>query len=99
MKEKLSYWLTTYWAEFDHVYMKKKFVYDWPNVLIDQELFSSKIHVLSEELTEASRKHDKNIGDVHPVIKYEQSKNEISEKANEVLRTKLLTDHTKKYDF
>jgi len=47
--------LSTYWADFDKVYMKKKFVYDWPHVKDDQEKFSEGINELSAKLKDDGR--------------------------------------------
>ena len=32
LKQRLSYWLGTYWVDFDNVYMKPKLIYGWPTV-------------------------------------------------------------------
>jgi len=45
--------------------MKKKLVHDWPNVLTDQEIFSSRINTLSAELTEESKKKNKEREDMN----------------------------------
>ena len=32
LKQRLSYWLGTYWIDFDNVYMKPKLIHNWPAV-------------------------------------------------------------------
>ena len=49
LKERLSYWLGTYWVEFDHVYMKPSLVHNWPHVKEENDELSSKILELANE--------------------------------------------------
>lgn len=43
MKNRLSYWLGTYWVEFDFVYMKPRLVHNWPHVKDDNDNIAKRI--------------------------------------------------------
>ena len=43
LKTRLSYWLGTYWVEFDFVYMKPKLVHNWPQVKDDNDIIALRI--------------------------------------------------------
>ena len=49
MKQKLSYWLSTYWRQFDRVYVKPKLIHNWPQVADDHEEIANGImNVINE---------------------------------------------------
>lgn len=43
LKQRLSYWLGTYWVDFDWVYMKPKLVNNWPRVKYTNDIIAEKI--------------------------------------------------------
>lgn len=43
LQEQISYWLTHYWVEFDNVCLKKKLIYNWPEVKEDNDNLTKKI--------------------------------------------------------
>lgn len=43
LKNRLSYWLGTYWLEFDYMYMKPRLVHNWPSVKVDNDNIAKKI--------------------------------------------------------
>lgn len=43
LKKRLSYWIGTYWVEFDDVYMKPKLVHNWPEVKKDNDNIARRI--------------------------------------------------------
>ncbi len=49
LKQRLSYWLGTYWVEFDFMYLKPKLVNNWPEVRNDTEVIAERIKVAINE--------------------------------------------------
>jgi hypothetical protein len=58
LKNRLSYWLGTYWVEFDFVYMKPRLVHNWPQVKDDNDNIARRIkeamHIYREEQNKAA---------------------------------------------
>lgn len=49
LKQKLSYWLSTYWRQFDRIYVKPKLIHNWPQVADDHnEIANGIINVITE---------------------------------------------------
>jgi hypothetical protein len=49
MKKRLSYWLSTYWRQFDRFYVKPKLIHNWPQVAEDHdEIANGIINVINE---------------------------------------------------
>lgn len=59
LKERLSYWLGTYWVDFDHVYMKPRLVYNWPEVREENDELSSRILVLADDFSKELKERRK----------------------------------------
>jgi hypothetical protein len=49
LKQKLSYWLSTYWRQFDRFYVKPKLIHNWPQVADDHEEIANGISKVMEE--------------------------------------------------
>jgi hypothetical protein len=42
-KDKLAAWLSTFWLEFDYIYMKPRFVHNWPQVKEDNDILAKRL--------------------------------------------------------
>jgi hypothetical protein len=60
LKERLSYWLGTYWVDFDHVYMKPRLVHNWPDVKDQNDELSTRILKLADQYKEELKQREKN---------------------------------------
>jgi hypothetical protein len=49
LKERLSYWMGTYWVEFDNLYMKSELVHGWPHVKEEHDDISK---IIKKEIDE-----------------------------------------------
>lgn len=52
----MSYWLGTYWIDFDEVYMKPKLIHNWPKVKDQHDEISSIIKNVIHE--HSHKKHN-----------------------------------------
>lgn len=55
MKNRLSYWLGTYWVEFDFVYMKPRLVHNWPQVKDDNDNIANRIREAMQNYSEQQK--------------------------------------------
>ena len=58
MKQRLSFWLSTYWEGFDNSYLKKKLIHNWPHVKDQNDELSEKILELSNKYSEEIKKKE-----------------------------------------
>jgi hypothetical protein len=58
LKQRLSFWLSTYWLEFDNVYMKPKLIHNWPSVIYEHEDVSKIIKNVIKEYKNKDRQED-----------------------------------------
>ena len=75
MKNRLSYWLFNYWAEFDNMYMKKKLCHDWPNCKIENDELSSRITDLADDYNDEIKKKQQNNSAVDNLVDNLRHKN------------------------
>lgn len=62
LKLRLSYWLGTYWIDFDNVYMKPKLIYNWPNVKDEHDQISKIIKTVTHDYSVSKPHIDKKDG-------------------------------------
>ena len=61
LKQRLSYWLGTYWIDFDNIYMKPKLIYGWPLVQDEHDEISTIVrNVIKDYTQEKKRKESRN---------------------------------------
>lgn len=62
MKQKLSYWLSTYWRQFDRIYVKPKLIHNWPQVADDHDEISNGIMNVINEFKRKKKDRQNNQG-------------------------------------
>lgn len=80
LKNRLSYWLGTYWVEFDFVFMKPRLVHNWPQVKDDNDKIAQKI---KDAIDDFNKKKTKEIN-----FQENQQFNEHIEEGNYMSETK-----------
>jgi len=55
LRKRLSYWLGTYWIEFDFMYIKPKLVNNWPQVRDDTEIVPQRIRDAMNEYSNKNK--------------------------------------------
>jgi len=51
LKQRLSYWLGSYWKEFDNAYMKPRLIHGWPNVKDEHDEISKIVKNVIKDYT------------------------------------------------
>lgn len=59
LKQRLSYWLGTYWVDFDNVYMKPKLIHNWPDVKKEHDQVSKIIKNVIKEFKKSAKQDKK----------------------------------------
>ena len=81
LKQRLSYWLGTYWLQFDDAYLKPKLICNWPEVKKEHDEISEVITDVIKKYLEEKRKKKLYLAD-------KENSNEIGEEGND-LKEKL----------
>ena len=76
LKKRLSYWLGTYWLQFDDAYLKPKLICNWPEVKKEHDEIAEVITDVIKKYLEEKKKKKLYIAD--------KENNEIGEKGNEM---------------
>jgi hypothetical protein len=66
LKDRLSYWLGTYWVEFDFVFMKPRLVHNWPQVKDDNDKIAQKIKDAIDDFNKKKAKENNNFQGTFP---------------------------------
>lgn len=62
MKKRLSYWLSTYWRQFDRFYIKPKLIHNWPQVAEDHDEIANGIINVINEFKKKRKNREENEG-------------------------------------
>ena len=76
LKKRLSYWLGTYWLQFDDAYLKPKLICNWPEVKKEHDEIAEVITDVIKKYLEEKKKKKLYIAD--------KENNEIGEEGNEM---------------
>ena len=76
LKKRLSYWLGTYWLQFDDAYLKPKLICNWPEVKKEHDEISEVITDVIKKYLEEKKKKQLYMAD--------KENNEIGEEGNEM---------------
>ena len=76
LKKRLSYWLGTYWLQFDDAYLKPKLICNWPEVKKEHDEISEVITDVIKKYLEEKKKKKLYMAD--------KENNEIGEEGNEM---------------
>ena len=76
LKKRLSYWLGTYWLQFDDAYLKPKLINNWPEVKKEHDEIAEVITEVIKKYLEEKKKKKLYIAD--------KENNEINEEGNEM---------------
>ena len=76
LKKRLSYWLGTYWLQFDDAYLKPKLICNWPEVKKEHDEISEVITDVIKKYLEEKKKKKLYMAD--------KENNEMGEKGNEL---------------
>lgn len=58
LKQRLSFWVGTYWIEFDNIYMKPKLIYGWPHVKNEHDEISTIVKNVIKDYAQEKRHKD-----------------------------------------
>jgi hypothetical protein len=95
LKKRLSYWLGTYWIEFDFMYLKPKLVNNWPQVRDDTEIVAQRIKEAINDYI--NKKKMRYYGDINPYINDNEKEEKQEIKQNSDLFKDLKILNQKKY--
>lgn len=59
LQKRLSYWLGTYWLQFDDIYLKPKLICNWPEVKKEHDEIADVITDVIKNYLEEKRKRKK----------------------------------------
>ena len=62
MKKRLSYWVGTYWLEFDDEYVKPKLICNWPEVKKEHDEIAQVIKDVIKDYLEAKKRKKSGLG-------------------------------------
>ena len=77
LKKRLSYWLGTYWLQFDDAYLKPKLICNWPEVKKEHDEIAEVITDVIKNYLEEKKKKKLYLAD-------KENNNEINEEGNEM---------------
>ena len=77
LKKRLSYWLGTYWLQFDDAYLKPKLICNWPEVKKEHDEISEVITDVIKKYLEEKKKKKLYLAD-------KENNNDIGEEGNEI---------------
>ena len=77
LKKRLSYWLGTYWLQFDDAYLKPKLICNWPEVKKEHDEISEVITDVIKKYLEEKKKKKLYLAD-------KENNNDIGEERNEM---------------
>ena len=78
LKKRLSYWLGTYWLQFDDAYLKPKLICNWPEVKKEHDEIAEVItDVIKDYIEQRGKKEDEEINNN---IDNDEEENEMKEK-------------------
>ena len=77
LKKRLSYWLGTYWLQFDDAYLKPKLICNWPEVKKEHDEIAEVITDVIKKYLEEKKKKKLYLAD-------KENNNELNEEGNEM---------------
>jgi len=77
LKKRLSYWLGTYWLQFDDAYLKPKLICNWPEVKKEHDEIAEVITDVIKKYLEEKKKKKLYLAD-------KENNNELNEEGNEI---------------
>ena len=78
LQKRLSYWLGTYWLQFDDIYLKPKLICNWPEVKKEHDEIADVITDVIKNYLEEKKKKEENINNNN--INEDEEGNEMKER-------------------